>query len=234
MNDTGSYYVHNKEKLLKGIAGSILTGHVPPVLEHGYGKETAEQVMKGTGKKFDSYAAALPYGGDEDMHDAKDLIFAAWCLAYYRTMRESGRSAEEAGRALYDATVEKMNAYPPFLMKLLGWILFTPVFKRINRRTQEATHGRKCKYCFVSNYVEGDGIRFDYGKDYIQCGINTYFREQGAEEFLPYMCCLDYPLARPIGIGFHRTTTLGTGGDRCDFRYKKGRETESGWPPKGA
>jgi hypothetical protein len=227
------YYVRNKDKLLTGLTGSIIRDHIPKVLESCYGAERAASVLGGTDAKYEAYLPVLPYSGQEDLHDARDMVFAAWCLAFYRTMQEQGHSAEEAGKILYDATVNKMQTYPQFLLRLVGKLIFTPVFKWINKKHQEATHGRECAYCFISNYVEGDGQSFDFGKDFVQCGINKWFREQGAAEFLPYMCCLDYPLAKPLEIGFHRTTTLGIGGDRCDFRYKKGQETETGWPPKG-
>ena len=126
-----------------------------------------------------------------------------------------------------------MRAYPQFLHRLLGKLILTPAFQGIYKKKQEATHHKECIYCFKSEYVKGDGQNFDFEKDFAQCGIDRWFREQGAEEFLPYMCCLDYPLVKTPGNRFHRTTTLGIGGDRCDFRYKKGRETETGWPPKG-
>lgn len=50
MRNTASFYVVHKQKLLKGLAGSILTDHIPRVLESTYGKETADRVMRGTGK----------------------------------------------------------------------------------------------------------------------------------------------------------------------------------------
>lgn len=233
MSENGLYYVKNKDRLLKGLTGSILLDHIPRVLERSYGAEMAGEVLRETGEKYDSYLPVLPYSGDEDLHDAKDMAFAAWCLAFYRVMRKHGHSAEEAGKVLYNATVAKMRTYPQFLLRLLGKLIFTSVYKRKYKKQQEAAHLKECAYCFKSDYVEGDGQNFDFGKDYTQCGISRWFREQGAEEFLPYMCCLDYPLAKPLGIGFHRTTTLGIGGDKCDFRYKKGKETETGWPPKG-
>jgi hypothetical protein len=233
MNKTEDFYVKNKYNLLKTLTGSILLDHVPRVLESSYSVSVMEETIKETNKKFYSYLKTLPYSGEEDLHDTQDMAFAAWCLAFYRTMKEQGYTAKEAGKVLYNAAVNKMNTYPKFLLAFAGKLIFTKIFKWKYRKQQEATPRKKCKYCFKSNYVEGDGRSFDYGKDFVQCGINTFFKEQGAKEFMPYMCCLDYPLAEPLKIGFHRTTTLGIGGDRCDFRYKKGKATETGWPPKG-
>jgi hypothetical protein len=234
MTKTESYYVKNKDKLLKGITGSIILNHIPKVMKSCYGAERAEQILGGADEKYNAYLPVLPYSGKEKLHDARDMVFGAWCLAFYRTMREEGHSAEEAGKVLYDATVDKMRAYPQFLLRLLGKLIFTSIFQWIYKKRQEASHLEGCAYCWISNYIKGDGQNFDFGKDFVQCGINKWFREQGAEAFLPYMCCLDYPLAKPLEIGFNRTTTLGIGGDKCDFRFKKGQATETGWPPKGA
>jgi hypothetical protein len=36
---------------------------------------------------------------------------------------------------------------------------------------------------------------------------------------------------RAMGTGFLRATTLAEGGERCDFRWKKGGETRLAWLP---
>ena len=52
---------------------------------------------------------------------------------------------------------------------------------------------------------------------------------QGAAEVAPYFCLNDFILSRAEGTGLSRAHTLAQGHDRCDFRYKKGREVTQDW-----
>jgi hypothetical protein len=67
--------------------------------------------------------------------------------------------------------------------------------------------------------------------NYTECGVVKFLRSQEADELAPYLCLTDYALFGALGIGLKRTMTLAEGGVRCDFRFKKGAEACSGWPP---
>jgi len=56
--------------------------------------------------------------------------------------------------------------------------------------------------------------------------VVKFFHCQGADELVPYMCRLDYAMSKAMGMGLVRTTTLAEGGEKCDFRFKRGRETK--------
>jgi hypothetical protein len=45
------------------------------------------------------------------------------------------------------------------------------------------------------------------------------------------MCLADFPMSEAFGSGLVRTTTIAEGFNRCDFRFKRGGETQQGWPP---
>ena len=58
--------------------------------------------------------------------------------------------------------------------------------------------------------------------DVTRCLYVDIFRRYGALELVPVFCAVDdywYEQLRPV-IGWHRTTTLATGGRCCDFRYE--------------
>lgn len=54
---------------------------------------------------------------------------------------------------------------------------------------------------WVFEYVEGNGVEFDYGHDYIECGAQKLYHVHDADEFLPDFCYLDFVMARTIGWG---------------------------------
>ncbi len=67
----------------------------------------------------------------------------------------------------------------------------------------------------------------EYRMDITECPYNRYFTELGTPELTKIFCINDeYTYGDIPGLEFTRHTTLGTGGDRCDFyvRVKKPRE----------
>jgi hypothetical protein len=49
--------------------------------------------------------------------------------------------------------------------------------------------------------------------------------------YVKYLCLVDYAIMKNMGIAFSRTTTLGNGGPKCDFRFAKAGALVEGWPP---
>jgi hypothetical protein len=92
------------------------------------------------------------------------------------------------------------------------------------RRLASASQQRQYPNDFVCVYIEGDGASFDYGFDYLECGICKFFHVQKADEFAQYMCRLDYPYADAMGSELIRTSTIAENEMKCDFRYKKKKE----------
>jgi hypothetical protein len=105
----------------------------------------------------------------------------------------------------------------------LGLGLSKGAMKRAAARSQERVYAED----FVFHYVEGEGAEFDFGLDYEECAVLKFYRAQGAEAFAPYVCLYDYPQSRLTGTGLVRTMTLAEGGERCDFRFRIGREPEN-------
>ena len=91
-------------------------------------------------------------------------------------------------------------------------------------KSQERAHPAD----WVFSFVEGDGEEFDWGIDFTECRIVKFFRAQGAGELAPYLCLGDFPISDAFGTGLIRNTTIAEGGDRCDFRFKRGREIRRG------
>jgi hypothetical protein len=87
-------------------------------------------------------------------------------------------------------------------------------------------------FIWVWSFVEGDGAEFDFGTDITECAIKKFLCAQGADELTPYLCRIDFAVSRAFGMGLSRTMTIAEGGEKCDFRYKRGRETKQGWPSR--
>ena len=103
----------------------------------------------------------------------------------------------------------------------------------IQAKREQARKSQECHYPgdWVWEFVEGNGVEFDYGYDFLECGTQKLYHDQGADEFLPFYCFLDFVTSKASGWGLTRTMTLAEGYEKCDFRFKKGGKTERAWPP---
>jgi hypothetical protein len=79
---------------------------------------------------------------------------------------------------------------------------------------------------WVSEVVEGDGQDFDFGIDHTECGVVKYLQREGAPELAPYLCWVDYPMSAAMHVRLDRSETIAQGGQRCDFRFSRGKPVE--------
>jgi hypothetical protein len=138
----------------------------------------------------------------------------------YKVLKKHGKPLKEIGEICYHTEEEFFSKHPELVPPLTH-----P--KYIGLMKYAAEESQKIKYpCdWVYNYVESDGD-FDYGLDFTYCGIYEFFKEHSAEEFTPYLCAMDRIISENGNLGLHRTETLAEGYDKCNFRYKGGRETK--------
>lgn len=197
-----------------------------------YNRREAAQVMAEIRRELILLAPQVPYIGGKQNPHTWNLEESALFLAAYRVLKRHGLTVEEIGRLFYDLTDRWYRSYPPLLRRLLGWWRFTPFYQRGLRRSADRSQQQRYPGDFIYTFVPGRRPDYDFGVDFTACGICKFYQAQGAQELLPYLCLLDYPLCRAFGLGLRRTTTLAEGGPRCDFRFKRGRTTLPGWPPR--
>ena len=181
-------------------------------------------------KEFETLIPRLLYIGGERNLNNRDLIQSSWALAIYRVLHRRGKSVEEVGEFLYKSREALILTFPKVIIRFYSWYRFTGYFKNKWRRFALETQKRKHPDNFVVTFVESDGKEFDYGYDYSECAILKFFESQGASELSPYICATDILASKALNMGLKRTTTLALGGEKCDFRFRRGRETQEKWP----
>lgn len=189
-----------------------------------YGEDLTEVLIKETKDEYESLIPQIPYIGGKKPH-TQFLIASAWYLAIYRVLKAHGETVEDAGGLIYMITEEYLNSMPWLLRRFLGKVNFSRSFiQKLKKRAEES---QKCEYPadFVYRFVEGEGEKFDYGVDYLQCAVCKFLEKQDASELAPYICPVDIIYSEALGWGLNRTKTLAEGYDRCDFRFKKGGKT---------
>jgi hypothetical protein len=221
------YYVRNKPKLLREHQRMATVGQ--EIMAARYGADFTTAVIRESLAEFGKLIPELPYIGGEQNPLTGNLVFSASALAFYQVMKQCGRTIEEIGELLYRIMEAWVRHYPHFVRRLMGYyhIRFK---RRLSRRRAPLSQERRYAGDWVFEHVEGDGETFEWGRDYVECGIVKFLHSQGADELTPYLCLTDYALFGALGIELKRTMTLAEGCEKCDFRFKMG-ESPSGWPP---
>lgn len=219
------YYISRSQELLRDFRHKARGWR--SVLRDRYGEDSAEQISKEAEGAFVTLIPQIPYIGGDENRLTGSLISSAMALALYRAMTAHRKSPYETGRVLYDAIVA---APPPPPIPPSEYLTREQLMQR-RRADAERSQRREHAMDFVYELVEGDGETFDYGYNFFECATRKFYRQQHAEEFLPYYCFLDYLKGERVGLGLRRSKTLAQGDDQCDHRFIEGGRADRTWPP---
>lgn len=214
-----NYYTARKWQLMLGfdlaarLSRKVFVAHCGEVL--------ANLIAVEARREYESLIPQLPYIGGRRNPQTQILLSAALFLALYKALRAQDWAVEEIGALVYEAVETTYARVPRTLCRLYGGLGFRESSQRKARERAMASQERRYAGDWVYSVVDGDGQSFDYGLDFEECAIWKFFQRQGAEEFTPYMCQLDYIASDRFGWGLVRTTTIAEGGDKCDFRFKR-------------
>jgi len=218
------YYLSRKSEILTQFDTHAKAWR--PFLVACYGDEFAGAVLRDAREQYEALIPEIPYIGGDENPMTRHLVRSTTSLVLYKAMKALGKTAEEVGKVVYAAVVEVVSQLPPRTFKELS-AEYIAKGKEQARKSQDRHYPED----WVWEFVEGDGMEFDYGYDFLECGTQKFYHAQDADEFLPFYCYLDFVTHRTTGWGFARSMTLAEGYEKCDFRWKKGGETRRGWPP---
>ena len=219
-----------RQQILESLAG--VREHAEGVLVTSYGEGFAASVAAETDRELERLIPEIPYIGGDENGLTENLNQTALALALHRAMMSHGKGVEETGSVLYRSVESMVGSYPRFFTRAIGFLGLSPFQPEKIREAALESQKRRYPGDWVFQFVEGDGDDFDWGMDYTECGIVKFLGAQGADDLAPYLCLADFPMSDAFGLGLERNTTIAEGEERCDFRFKRGRETPQGWPPR--
>jgi hypothetical protein len=200
--------------------------HHTDSLTRRFGVAEATVMRREMLEEYRTLIPQVPYIGGRRNPWNSNLAGAPMALAGYRVVLRHGGSAQDAGEMVVSYAHRMIERVPRRLRsQLLG--------PRRSRAEKEAHWSQQRRYPedWVAEVVDGTGQPFDFGMDVTECAIVKFMHAQGADEFTPYLCHLDYVMAEAIGTGLTRTQNLAWGCDRCDFRMRAAGTTTAAWPP---
>jgi len=206
------------------------------VYQSRFGDDLAATLFNETKQAYDDILPEIPYIGGKDNIFSEWLNYGAYYLGVYQALSGHGYPLDEIGKIIFD-TYETMADYPKWFLHIVGSLKYGRKYEDKLRQAAAVSQERKYPGDFVSYFVEGTNDDFDYGLDIIECGICKLYAAHGIDKLSRYMCLSDYVVSKAFGRGLVRYKTIAEGADKCDFRFKKGRDTfvyplREGWPPR--
>ena len=153
-----------------------------------------------------------------DIGPKNTLLGAYAMMAYFIAMnRFGGLSPEENCRM-----VEKGLAESKLYKLAMGDAehYFSPKKMEQRRKWSRETHEKKYENDWVVDVLEKTPD-YEFGFDYLECGVCKLGRDEGCPELAKYLCRLDYMTTDMMGVRLKRTMTLAEGKPRCDFRFSR-------------
>jgi len=225
--ETGQDYFTSREpQLLKDFDGT--TRRIRPVLRQYAGEQTDSLIAQAR-REYQALIPLLPFVGTRQPF-VEFIVTGGSFLAMYRVLKTQGWAVEETGRLIYRIGEAFVKTYPRFVTRFMGRRIFSQTYIAGARRRALESQQNPHPGGWVAVFVEGDGETFDYGVDYLECGICKLLAGQGAAELAPYLCVPDVFYSEAFGWGLRRTQTLAEGRGRCDFRFRKGGKTRVAVP----
>lgn len=218
---TSAYYLSpaNRSALLKKHTQMLTLGL--KILSARYGAEVAQKFVTETKVEFEQLIPEIPYIGGKDNSMTDTLEQMTTLLALYRVMNKAGKPVAEIGEVVHAMGQAWVDQYPRFVQKLIGRLLMSRWWRARARQKAALSQQRRYPGDFVTEVVEGNG-EYEWGINYVECGVVKFFQAQDADEFTPYMCVIDFLLYPSARINLHRQGTLATGCAQCDFRFHPG------------
>src|SRR4029079_4384072 len=184
-----NWYLKNKPRIMREI--KIAIPHYKKFIAQAYGSDVVEVVVAETLQRFEIMLPNVPYIGGNENTLTENLYLSAAMLAMYQALKARGKSVEEVAGIIYLGTSSLYSSLPFSLVLFWqGRQLFSQ--KRINQRRQAAVISQERRFPddWVFEIAEADGRGFQFGVDYIECGIVKYLTKQNARELAPYLCWL--------------------------------------------
>ncbi|MCC7362600.1 MAG: L-2-amino-thiazoline-4-carboxylic acid hydrolase [Anaerolineales bacterium] len=229
---TGSaYYLAQREKLIGNHRKMLAVGR--DLLAERYGAAEAPAILSESDTEFAALIPHIPYiGGAANSYTDLQVQMTS-LLALYRSLTRRGRPVAEIGALVHLIGERTVNQTPAMLRRLIGRFYMSRFWRGRAAKRAALSQQRHYPGDFVTEVVPGQpGDGFEWGINYHACGVVKFFAAQGADEFTPYMCVMDYLLFPAMGVGLQRTGTIAHGCTHCDFRFKHGGASEPAWPPK--
>ena len=193
------------------------------LLAREHGEIYADQVLTDARVEYERVHPQVPDIGGRANVFQPVMVVNGWIVALHRALRSRGHGPERVialSQAVFDGWLRRI---PNGVRHVLGRLLLsgpvTRYFESQARRSQKRRHAEDFVWK-VEKAPDGEmALIFD------ECAVNKWYEAQEVRELRPFCNFADVTYSRLMGMGIDASTTIGQGCDRCELRFKRGRET---------
>lgn len=226
------YYVKNALKLKKSM--NSLLKPIAGELEKKSGKSYVvlfEEIWSHYEKNI---LENFPYIGGDDVSGTGNLTGAYCFVSMGEILKRYGVSLKEIGHLMTLAYERKFNTMPR-IVKTIARKSFTNV-RSLNKKyqkkdAQNAANAAKYPGSFETKTMIPPEEGYDFSYHNLVCPLSNFAKAHGYEEYMPYLCNLDYVMFGAFGVPLYREHTCFEDGDYCDFKLKIDATPMEYWPP---
>lgn len=196
-----------------------------PLILAAIGQEHRAAVQAALPAQLVQLVQRMPDPGWQAQQMRSFSIGGAIYIAVYLVVKPYGLTAAQAWELCEAATRRHFAGLPALSRWLLGKLMFSTPWKLLSRHLA-ARSQRQLVGGWQVEYLPSQAGEFDYGINYTRCAIFQLAQDAGAADFAPFICQADVVGSDMFGWGLKRTETLAQGGHRCDFRFRRGQQSE--------
>lgn len=225
------YYEKKRPKLKKDMDG--LLKYIRPELEKDTGKPYS-QIFEEIWRCYESdLLERFPYIGGDDVSGTSNLTGAYCYVAMGEVLKTYGKDLEHIGRLMTISYERKYRSMPGIVRWVMGKMfnntkLLTKMFRKKDRKN--AANAAKYPGSFETK-VQEPTEEYPFIYHNLVCPLSNFAKKYGYEEYMPYLCNLDYVMFGILGAPLYRRHTCYADGDYCDFAIKPGAPVLKYWPP---
>lgn len=213
------------DKLLKPIAGEM---------EEKSGKSYALLFSEIWDHYEKNMLENFPYIGGDDVSGTSNLTGAYCFVSMGEVLKKYGVGMEEIGHLMVLAYERRFNAMPG-IVKTIAHKSFTNV-KSLNKKytkkdEQNAANAARNPGSFETKTMIPPELGYDFSYHNLVCPLSDFAKTYSYEEYMPYLCNLDYVMFGAFGVPLFREHTCFEDGDYCDFKLKIDANPMEYWPP---
>lgn len=226
------YYASNREKIKKGMHKFLIL--VAPELEKASGKKYNELYEEIWDYYEKNLLERFPYVGGDKVSGTKNLTGAYYFVAMGEVLKRYDVTLDDIGHIMvcsYERTTLKM---PGIVRTLMGKVYKSPKLLNkmlLKKDDKNAENAAVNPGSFETQTQIPPEVGFDFSYYNLVCPLANFARKYGYEEYMPYLCNLDYVMFGVLGAPLFREHTCFEDGDYCDFKLKIDAKPLPYWPP---
>lgn len=176
----------------------------------------------------------FPYIGGDDVSGTATLTGAYFYVAMGEVLKKYGVSMQEIGHLSVLSYERQYKRMPKMVKRVMAKTWNYPSLLKKNYLKQDRknqANAAKNPRSFQTQTVipPEEGCAFSWRTTV--CPLASFAWRYGYEEYLPWLCNLDYVMYGVLGVPFFRKQTIADGADWCDFNIKYGVDPLPYWPP---